>query len=178
MKRRLFNSGMRGRPVRAALWSAIAAGLLSGCSMMPWAAEEVPDTRVNAVVVASSQVNPDQSGRPSPLVVRIYELRAVSAFNNADYFALADEDKKTLGADLVRRREFEFSPGEAIRLDFEPRDGARYFGVVAAYRNVTEANWRVAVPIPAHRVSRLAVVLQRLDITVAEVRQPAIAAAE
>ncbi len=59
--------------------------------------------RLRPTLVVAQDVNPDRAGRPSPIVVRIYQLKEEGAFNNADYFALMDKEQETLGASLVSR---------------------------------------------------------------------------
>jgi len=63
-------------------------------------------------IVVDSNVNPDRAGRPSPIVVRVYELKSVAAFNSADFFALFDNEAATLSGELVGRDEFQLQPGE------------------------------------------------------------------
>src|SRR5262245_55744080 len=56
--------------------------------------------------------NPDQHGRPSPVVVRVYELKGVGAFNSSDFFSLFDKEAETLGSELIGREEYDLRPGE------------------------------------------------------------------
>src|SRR5262249_58169575 len=67
--------------------------LLVGCSSGP--------PLVQGTIKAEPSVNPDRGGRPSPIVVRVYELKAVAAFNGADFFALYDKEQETIRGDLV-----------------------------------------------------------------------------
>ena len=45
---------------------------------------------------AQPDVNPGPDGRPSPIVLRLYQLKADAAFGNSDYFPLFDDEKKVL----------------------------------------------------------------------------------
>ena len=83
---------------------------LTACSNVSWLRSP---TSIDAQILASFEINPDANGRPSPLVVRIYELKSISAFNDADFFKLYDEEVATLGGDLLSREEFELTPGES-----------------------------------------------------------------
>ncbi len=50
-----------------------------------------PDrTEIEATFRAAADLNPDYQGNPSPLVVRFYELKSPTAFNNAGFFDLYD----------------------------------------------------------------------------------------
>ena len=69
-----------------------AVALLSGCSTVNSVVP--PSTDLDFKV--SKQVNPDPNGRPSPLVVRIYELSSRSVFDSQDFFALYDNPDQVL----------------------------------------------------------------------------------
>lgn len=102
-------------------------------------------------IAASADTNPDAGGRPSPVVVRIYQLKADTAFMGADFFALFDDEMKVLGAELIGRDEFVMAPAERRSVDVNVSPDARFVGVVAAYRDIRNAQWRVAVPAPLKR---------------------------
>ena len=146
------------RPRRTALIAAAmtAAGLvLSGClagaggaagSIVSKLMEPGP-TRLDAKVVAESDLNPDYGGRPSPLVVRIYELKNTVAFENADFFKLYESDVGTLEADLINREEFQLKPGDRKEFEQELDPATAYLGVLAAYRDIDNAVWRKTVQL-------------------------------
>src|SRR5689334_22078541 len=91
------------------LVSGLASGLaLSGCSMFGGG-----PAVLNANVVASAQVNPDARKRPSPVVVRVFELKAPTLFEQADFVSLFEKEQAVLGAELVAREEFVLRPGES-----------------------------------------------------------------
>ncbi len=97
---------------------------------------------------ASKDVNPDASGRPSPVVVKVFELRTDTEFKGAEFFALYEREKETLAATLLASQEYVLQPGETRDLQMQfPRD-ARYVGVVAAYRDLRVATWRVLARAP------------------------------
>ena len=91
---------------------------------------------VQGTIKAEPAVNPDRGGRPSPIVVRVYELKAVAAFNGADFFALYDKEQETIGGDLVGREEFLLQPSESrqYRRQFQP--DTKFIGVIGAYRDL------------------------------------------
>jgi type VI secretion system protein VasD len=105
-------------------------------------------TKAHLTAVAQSDVNPDASGRASPIVVRVYQLREDSKFAGADFFALFDDDQKLLGADALAREEFELNPGEHRDVEFAVQPDAKFVGVLAAYRDIRNAQWRALGPVP------------------------------
>ncbi len=124
---------------------AVAAlGLLSGC---PKTVKSLIPTSMDARLVASASLNPDPSGRASPLVVRLYELKDRQAFDRADFFDLWDNEAATLGQDLVARDEIQLEPGQQRKLERHLDDATRYLGVVAAFRDLDNADWRSVAEI-------------------------------
>jgi type VI secretion system protein VasD len=118
----------------------VAAGV-AGCAGGPKPAI------VNAVIEASPTVNPSVSSRPSPLVIRVYELKSPTAFNSADFMSLYQRDQAELGADLVSKEEIVLQPGEKRPMTKTLAVGVRFVGVLAAYRDVDRAQWRSVVPV-------------------------------
>jgi type VI secretion system protein VasD len=87
------------------LWAGCAA--LVACSTPPPKPQPV-NLKLN--MTASADVNPDAQNRPSPVVIRIYQLKDDAAFKGADFFALYDKEEATLAAALVSRVEFDWLP--------------------------------------------------------------------
>ncbi len=97
-------------------------------------------------IAASADANPDATGRPSPVVVRVYQLRTDAAFAGADFFPLFDDDQKVLGAELISREEYVVVPAERRIVEIAVADGARFVGAVAAFRDIRNSEWRVLLP--------------------------------
>ncbi len=116
----------------------LGIGLMSGCSSV---------STIEARLHANLALNPDLNGRPSPLVLRFYELKSLSVFNSADFFNLFEQDVALLGEELQMRDEFVFQPGETRNLERDLRLDTRYLGVVGAYRDIENARWRNSVKI-------------------------------
>lgn len=125
-----------------------------------------PPTMFNADFIAAPDLNPDGENRPSPLVVRVYELKSLTGFENADFFGLFDNDEALLGTDLQLKEEFEFAVGERLQLVRETQPETRYVGVIGAYRNIEQAGWRASVAIPPNRTTTFVVRLNRLAIAI------------
>ena len=98
-------------------------------------------------VAAAADTNPDGSGRPSPIVVRVYQLKTDAAVKGADFFALYDDDQKVLGAELISRDEYVMNPSERKTIDVTVSRDTRFIGALAAFRD-RNAESRVLVPAP------------------------------
>lgn len=97
--------------------------------------------------IANSQLNPDTKNRPSPIMVRLYELKNPSTFEQADYFSLFDKDKIILGEDMLVKDEFIMRPGEEKRIDRKSHPQTTAIGILAGYRDLSISNWRVVYPL-------------------------------
>ncbi|MCU1749396.1 type VI secretion system lipoprotein TssJ [Pseudomonas sp. 6D_7.1_Bac1] len=126
------------------LAALIALVWLAGCSTIsPYSTV----TKLNLKLTASDQVNPDLNGRPSPIVVRLIELKHPVAFENADFFSLYERAKESLSPDLVASEELELRPGETAEFKLSVESGSRYVGVLAAYRDLRETQWRYVIQV-------------------------------
>jgi type VI secretion system protein VasD len=125
-------------------WIAIVMlAALAGCASGPPKA-----TKARMTVIAQSDVNPDASGRPSPIVVRVYQLQQDAKFANADFFALFDDEQQALGGDLLARDEITLAPGERKEVQVEVKGEAKFLGAVAAFRDIRNSQWRVVQAAP------------------------------
>ena len=140
----------------------VVAVMLNGCS---WLMSDV--TKVDMRIITGGDVNPDDGGRPSPVVVRLIELKSASTFQSADFFALYNDPKQTLGPDLVSSEEFEFKPGDVQDLRFSLHPDSGFVGVMAAYRQLDKVTWRMILPIRLREKNQLTVLLNRRGIELA-----------
>jgi type VI secretion system protein VasD len=131
---------------RLLYWVVIGTGLL----MLTACPKEV---RLNMVLSAASNVNPDPSGNALSVVVRVYQLKDKGRLETADYNAILKSDKETLSDDFLDRQERVVQPGTMEMLDIKPNPSATYVGVVALFRNPTGDTWRKIIPIKGSNVT-------------------------
>jgi len=116
-------------------------------------------------IKAAPTANPNLRGRPSPIVVRVYELKSLAAFNNADFFSLFDKDAETLGGDLVGREEYDLQPDETRPYRRQLQPDTKFVGVVAAFRDLEKSQWRQAAAVPSKRHVTLTVGIEAQAVT-------------
>ena len=123
--------------------------LLAGCfgKKPPPMPEQPKPAKLDLMVNASTDLNPDATGRASPLVVRIYALRQMTEFEKADFFALFEKDEQVLAAALVKREEIILRPGDSLTQQREYPPDVQFVAVMAAYRDVERSAWRASSPI-------------------------------
>lgn len=140
---------VRVRGLFAAPWLAVLC-LLAGCAAKP-----VKPAPLRAQFVVSEDANPDASGRPSPIVVRLFQLSEEGDFASAEFFALYDKEKAVLGASLLSREEYVLAPGETRKVEIALNAQARHLGVLAAFRDIRSARWRAVTRAPEKTLTDL-----------------------
>lgn len=101
-----------------------------------------------AKITASADVNPNSAGRPSPIHVRIFQLKEDGAFMNADFWSLVDKEQETLGPSLVQRLEQDLVPGETKEFELKISPDARMLAVMAEFADYRNAQWRAVEKAP------------------------------
>jgi len=122
--------------------------------------------QIKGNIVVGADVNPDVRGRPSPIAIKVFELKSLAAFETADFFSLFDKDKETLGADFVGRDEMSLVPGERKAFKRELNDDTRYVGVIAAFRDLEHATWRAALTVRPRRTTSIMVQLESRKVSI------------
>ena len=109
-----------------------------------------PEAAVKApmTITVAADANPDRNGRPSQVVLRIYQLRTDEAFAAADLLPLYDEEKKILGPELISRDEFVLQPSDTRTIEVAVAPEARFIGAIVPFRDDRNARWRALVPAP------------------------------
>jgi len=147
---------------------ALLITAVAGCSSKPPASppRPPPPTHIIAEIKATADLNLDPSGRPSPVVIRLYELKTPSAFGSADFFSLYEKDSAVLGADLLGQEEIIVKPGDEQLIERTLNEKTQYVGFLAAYRDLDHAVWRSIVSVIPHLITPIKVDLRRTAIEV------------
>lgn len=146
--------------VRGCAFLALLVLAMAGCLSTP-----PKPSNVKLTLRATSDVNPDGNGRPSPVVVRVYQLKTDVAFAGAEFFALYDDEKKALGADLIAKSdEFTLGPGDSNPAPIAVAPDAKFIGVIAAFRDYRNAQWRVITKAPLKKNTVVSVGKAKLEL--------------
>ncbi|MNE17041.1 Type VI secretion lipoprotein [compost metagenome] len=143
------------RPVQFRHLTAMAMVLvLAGCGVTDrigkrmddtWAADMLADSeKVILTADGGNQLNPDASGTPLSVVMRVYQLTSLERFTSTDADSLWDDPKKALGNTLVESREITLLPGIGQIDQWTLSPSARYVGVAAFFRVDDNGRWKVA----------------------------------
>lgn len=144
---------------------------LVGCLLAPAAMAQI---KVKTELTAAADLNPDRDGRASPVVLLMFQLSAIDAFKNADFFSLYDPAAPPIAADMIERTEITVQPGEVRPFEAEFDEKARYVGFVAAFYDIEKSEWRGFVKLPdkgfvkkVFSRDKLVIQLQSLAVTAA-----------
>ncbi|MFX1762484.1 type VI secretion system lipoprotein TssJ [Paraburkholderia sp. A1RI-2L] len=136
-------------------WIAALGGLVvTGCSSTKPPPSDA--TAYSVHISVDKLVNLDSRGRPAPILVGIYELKATDAFDLASFPALQDRAKETLGENLVSLEQMVLVPGERRIVKRRANEMVRVVGFVAGYRELEQSGWRSSVEVHAPRRGMLA----------------------
>jgi len=140
--------------------------MLGGCGSEPKKEEPPPETKIQVSISVADQVNPDINGRPSPIVVRLYELKNIGKFEEADFYKLFEDHEGALGSDLLASEKFHFKPGDTKTLGHTVSPDTKYIAVTAAFRDFNQSVWRDSIAIESAKTSELSILIERLNLTI------------
>ncbi|WP_085247106.1 type VI secretion system lipoprotein TssJ [Gilliamella mensalis] len=137
-------------PILLTLW-------LTGCGIAQSASEKAVDLSnsiftwdvrtLHLDITARSELNMDDDGKSSPVVIRIYQLKEADTFNSISYQELVDQDSDVLKESLLASKEIVLKPNSAISIDAPFDKKAKVVGIAALYKepNIKENNWRIVL---------------------------------
>lgn len=131
---------------------------------------------INAIIPPSTEitfniagdVNPDQNGRPSPVVVKVFELSSRTIFDTQDFFTLYESPENVLGPDLIKKDELELQPDGSVDYKMALNKNARYVGIVVAYRDIDGARWRAVVEVEPTGYDNVVMNVEKLAVYAAK----------
>ncbi len=118
------------------------------------------DTSVALSVDIKSDVNPDNDGRASPVVVRVFMLADDRQFAREDFLNLYENAGSRLGKDLIDTVILkEFAPGEQRVEELPLTPEVRYIGLLAEFVQYQRADALMLLPITDHKKNEYRVTL-------------------
>jgi type VI secretion system protein VasD len=127
-----------------------------------------PPTVVKISLQATDAVNPDGSGTPEPVRVRIFRLAATETLSQTDFFALDADPKKALGQDLVGFDNLVLAPGAAAPYEKTCEPEVKFIGVVGSYFAINRVQWRAWKPVKGNATNAFTATLDDAGITLKE----------
>ncbi len=133
---------------------------LGGCVV----ANSIVDPYTRLSIEPLANINPDANERPSPMVLKVYELSSKNTFVTSDFFSLFDKAALTLEDDLIATDEFVVRPGQSYLHEMRLNGKTRYVGIVAAFQDIQNAQWRLVVEASPRGYDTVTVEINRLTL--------------
>jgi type VI secretion system protein VasD len=111
-----------------------------------WAGDMLFEDNEKVILTSDggNQLNPDASGKPLSVVLRVYQLTSLERFASVDADSLWDDPQKALGNTLIENREITLLPGMGQVDKWPLNKAAGYVGVAAFFRSDENSRWKVA----------------------------------
>lgn len=132
-----------------ALALTLCAALLAGCSTVR--SELGIATKAEMNIQVADNVNPDDQGHASPIVLDVLILKNRRQFEQEDFLSLYQDAAGQLGKDLISKVQLkEFIPGEKRTETLKLDKDARFIGILAEYSQYDKAETKLLLPIEPH----------------------------
>jgi type VI secretion system protein VasD len=122
------------------------------------------DTDLKLRFVVDKSVNPDDSKVSSPLIVRMYELKSIKAFENANFIDLYERDSEVLGKTMITEQSLKpIQPSEDRTARFVLSKGTKFVGLYAEFLQYEDAKYKVIIPVAETNVVSSTAKVQLID---------------
>lgn len=106
------------------------------------------DTDLEIKFKVDADVNPDDDKKPSPLFVRMYQLKSKKMFKRANFIDLYEKDKDVLGADMISKQKLRrIKPGENRKEQFVLDKNTNYIGLYAEFLDFKKSSFKLIIPV-------------------------------
>lgn len=106
------------------------------------------DTDFTLRFIAENNVNPDDSNIPSPVIIRMYELKSTKLFENANFIDLYERDSEVLGKSMITKQSLKaLQPSAKHKSEFVLSKEAKYIGLYVEFLQYENAKYKVTIPV-------------------------------
>lgn len=106
------------------------------------------DTDLEIRFKVDADVNPDDDKKPSPLFVRMYQLKSKKMFKRANFIDLYEKDKDVLGADMISKQKLRrIKPGENRKEQFVLDKKTNFIGLYAEFLDFKKSSFKLIIPV-------------------------------
>ena len=150
-------------------YTTIAMLLLTSCSAVNTKVGGVLDldTDFQLSFVVEQNINPDDNKIPSPVIVRMYELKSTKLFKKANFIDLYERDSEVLGKSLIAQQVLKaIKPGEQRKANFVLSKDTQYIGLYVEFLQFNNAKYKVTIPIAQTNIVSSAATVQLSENTI------------
>lgn len=137
------------------LLALVISPLFSSCSSLNSAVGGMfgADTDLTLSFKVESNINPDENRRPSPLFLRMYELKSPKLFRKANFIDIYEQDKEVLGEDFVAVQKLKrIRPGEDRENSFVLDEKTKFVAIYAEFLEYKNAKYKLIIPVVQHDI--------------------------
>lgn len=167
--------------IRAFLFRTITAFAIASVAMLMVACSSSKsrvggvlnlDTDLKLTFEVASDINPDDSSRPSPVFVRFYQLKSATAFDKADFIDIYERDKEIFGGDIISKQVLKpLLPGVGRVETFVLEPGAKMIAVYAEFSQYPGSTYKVIFPVTENNVIKNKVTIRLSGRTISLVKK-------
>lgn len=130
------------------------------------------DTDLKLTFEVASDINPDDSSRPSPVFVRFYQLKSATAFDKADFIDIYERDKEIFGGDIISKQVLKpLLPGVGRVETFVLEPGAKMIAIYAEFSQYPGSTYKVIFPVTENNVIKNKVTIKLSGRTISLVKK-------
>lgn len=126
----------------------LVIGACSSSGPVPKEPEKCKLQVLTGAIVASPHINPTIEGEPRPVQLRLYQLKSDTAFLNASFEQIWQDDKTALADSLVKAEEMSVYPNTRVAFKFERNDAAQFLTAAALFREPKGRTWFTSFELP------------------------------
>lgn len=104
---------------------------------------------MSLTLTAADRLNADDRGQPLPTVVRIYQLKAPTRLEHAEFEDVWLRASDTLAGDLVKVDEFTLFPNDKLEKPLALEKDTAFVAAVALVRKPGGVSWRSIYELPS-----------------------------
>jgi type VI secretion system protein VasD len=99
-------------------------------------------------IYAAGNINPNETGNPRPVVVRLYQLKSDLNLQNARYDDVLLRADEVIGKDILKADEVSVFPNDHLEVKFERNKEASFLGGVAMFHGPKGQSWKTFYEFP------------------------------
>ncbi|MBL8742850.1 MAG: type VI secretion system lipoprotein TssJ, partial [Myxococcales bacterium] len=99
-------------------------------------------------IYGAGNINPNESGNPRPVVVRLYQLQSDLNLQNARYDDVLLRPEEVLGKDVMKQDDVTVFPSDHLQVKFERIKEAAFLGGVALFHGPKGQSWKTFYEFP------------------------------
>ena len=128
------------------------------------------DSDLEMEMKALADINPDDNDLPSPLVIRLYELKDNKQFEQMEFYDIYERDEEILGKNLIARHVLKhFTPDSQRNEKMVLRNNTRFVGLFAEFSQYKNSKYRAVFEVSPHLDSKVKIILSGTELQLATV---------